>query len=262
MTASARVFSLDCRTPLITIGIEAATSARRVVPMPVCLGIGVTAVSNSPRTPFLCLFYRRYLDDQASATFVNAVLRRYNQGTLQRLAENPDSEIRRAAVLALGFLGDYEANHAVGRALHDEDRTVRILAENAIRKIWTRIGNETHRRQLDAVVRLVAAQQYAEAIAKATELIDNISWFGEAWNQRAVAHFRVGQFVEAIRDCHQALEVNPYHFEAATNMGHAYLQLENQVSALECFRRALRLNPNLEGVRVQIDRLARLIEER
>ena len=53
-----------------------------------------------------------------------------------------------------------------------------------------------------------------------------------------------------------------YHFDAANRMGQAYLELGNQVSALECFRRALRLNPNLEGVRVQIDRLSRMIEGR
>ncbi|NQT41550.1 MAG: tetratricopeptide repeat protein, partial [Planctomycetes bacterium] len=86
-------------------------------------------------------------------------------------------------------------------------------------------------------------------------------WFAEAWKQRAVAHFNLGQFVEAIRDCHQALEINPYHFLAATAMGQAYVQLGNRVSALESFRRALRLNPNLEGVRAQVDHLVRLIGE-
>ena len=40
------------------------------------------------------------------------------------------------------------------------------------------------------------------------------------------------------RDCHEALELNPYHFIAATCMGQAYLELENPVSALESFRRA------------------------
>jgi len=232
------------------------------MPSPVCLGIGATAVSDSSRIPRLCTLYRTYLDVQDSAAFTANVAKLYSQGTLQRLAENPNSEVRRGAILALGFLGDYEANHTVGRALHDDDRTVRILAENAIRKVWARAAGEEERRELEMTARLIAAQQYHEAIDKATSLIKKVSWFGEAWNQRALAHFRLGQFVEAIRDCHQALEVNPYHFEAATNMGQAYLQLENQVSALECFRRALRLNPNLEGVRVQIDRLLRIIEGR
>jgi tetratricopeptide (TPR) repeat protein len=231
-------------------------------PSPDGVETGATTVSDSPRTPYLCTLYRRYLDDQDSSTFISDMRLRYTQGTLQRLAESPDSEVRRGAILALGFIGNYDANHTVGRAMHDKDRTVRILAENAIRKVWSRAGSDEDRRELEVIARLIAAQQYHEAIRKATLMVDRVAWFGEAWNQRALAHFRLGQYVEAIRDCHQALEVNPYHFDAATNMGQAYLQLENQVSALECFRRALRLNPNLEGVRVQIDRLLRIIEGR
>ncbi|MBN1590497.1 MAG: tetratricopeptide repeat protein [Pirellulales bacterium] len=219
-------------------------------------------MSDSRRNPLLCQLYQRYLDDQDSAAFMSGALSRYEQGTLQRLAENPRAEIRRGAILALGFLGDYDVNHTIGRALHDHDRTVRILAENGIRNVWARAGSGEQRQRLAVVARLIAAQQYHEAIARATELIEQAGWFGEAWNQRAVAHFRLGRFVEAIRDCHEALEVNPYHFDAAASMGQAYLQLRNQVSALECFRRALRLNPNLEGVRVQIDRLSRSIEGR
>ena len=79
-------------------------------------------------------------------------------------------------------------------------------------------------------------------------------------NQRARAWFALSRDAEAIRDCHQALELNPYHFAAAARMAQAYLRLGNQVSALESFRRALRLNPNLEDVRAQVERLARLIE--
>ena len=72
---------------------------------------------------------------------------------------------------------------------------------------------------------------------------------------------RLGQFAECIRDSHEALELNPYHYVAATSMGRAYVELGNPVSALECFRRALRLNPDLEGVRLQVARLSRLVED-
>jgi len=219
-------------------------------------------VSDPPRNPFLCAFYRRYLDDQDSASFVRAVSRRYTQGTLARLADSPVSEVRRGAILALGFLGDYEANHTVGRALVDKDRTVRILAENGIRNIWARAGSQAEQRQLAFIVRLITAHQYHEAVSRATALVERAGGFAEVWNQRGVAFFRINRFAESIRDCHQALELNPYHFDAAMTMGQAYLQLENPVSALESFRRAVRLNPNLEGARVQIHRLSRSIEGR
>lgn len=218
--------------------------------------------SDRPRSPALTALYQAYLDDQDSAGFIRGASRSYTPGTLQRLAEHDVREVRRAAVLALGFLGDYEVNHTMGRALHDEDRTVRVLAENGIRSVWNRCGTADHRQQLAIVVRFNSAQQYDEAAARATELIAEAPWLAEAWNQRAVARFGLAQHGMSIRDCHQALELNPYHFAAAAGMGQAYLQLGNPVSALESFRRALRLNPGLDGVRAQVVRLTRMIEDK
>jgi len=218
--------------------------------------------SPAPRQPFLVLLYEQYLENQDSAGFISKVAHTYTQGTLERLTESPYPQIRRAAVLALGFLADYEANSVMGRALLDDDRTVRLLAENGIRNIWNRAGSEADRQQLTIIARLNAAQHYEEAIQRASQLIEKTPALAEAWNQRAIARFARGQYGDAIRDCHEALEINPYHFAAAAGMGHAYLRLNNPISALEAFRRALRLNPNLEGVRAQIARLTKLIEDR
>jgi tetratricopeptide (TPR) repeat protein len=214
------------------------------------------------RSPVLTALYQEYLDDQDSAGFIRRVSRAYTPGTLQRLAEHPRREVRRAAVLALGFLGDYEVNQTMGQALHDEDRTVRMLAENGIRSVWNRCGSPRHRQQLAILIRLNSAQQFEKAVARATALIEKAPWLAEAWNQRAVARFGLAEYAPSIRDCHQTLELNPYHFAAAAGMGHAYLQLGNPVSALESFRRALRLNPGLEGVRAQVVRLTRMIEDK
>ncbi len=216
--------------------------------------------SRRRRRPRLLGPYRRYLDEQDSARFVRRVSKRYTAGTLERLAEHGDRQIRRAAVLALGFVGEYQVNDTLGRALLDNDRTVRLLADNAIRSVWGRIGNDKQRRQLQTVIRLNAAQEFADALGRATRLLDQAPWFAEAWNQRALARMHLGQYGDSIRDCHHALELNPYHFVAATNMGQLYLELDNPVSALQSFRRALRLNPDLEGVRVQVVRLARMVE--
>lgn len=214
------------------------------------------------RTPLILDLYEKYLDNQDTVGFVNGVSQQYSPGTLQRLTLHGIREIRRAAVLALGFLGDYESNHTLGRAMLDDDRTVRTLAENGLRTVWARMGSEKDRHEITIITRLNAAQQYKEVIRRATAMIDRAPWFAEAWYQRAAAFFALGRFADAIRDCHEALEINPYHFVAATCMGQAYLELENPVSALESFRRALRLNPDLEGVRAQVVKLARLVDER
>jgi tetratricopeptide (TPR) repeat protein len=215
--------------------------------------------SQPPRCPLLLVFYEQYLESHDSSNFVRLVAESYGPGTLERLVQSPAREIRRAAVLALGFLGDYDVNHTLGRAMHDEDRTVRTLAENAIRSVWNRMGEQPERQELGVILRMNAARQYQEVIYRTTQLLGRVAWFAEVWHQRAVAYFNLDQYAEAIRDCHESLEINPYHFVAATTMGQAYLELDNPVSALECFRRALRLNPDLEGVRAQEAKLARRI---
>ncbi len=215
---------------------------------------------NTPRQPRLLRIYEQYLGNQDTVRFVYTVSEHYTAATLQRLAVHHDSAMRCAAVLALGYLGDFEVNPTVGRAMQDEDPAVRLLAGMACRSVWNRDGSKTHRRQLAATVRLNAARRYRDATKKATALLDDLPGFAEAWYQRGSAWFQFEDLPQAIRDFHQALELNPYHFVAATATGEAYLRLGNPVSALDAFRRALRLNPDLERVRNQVVELARQVE--
>jgi tetratricopeptide (TPR) repeat protein len=189
------------------------------------------------------------------------VARRYANATLERLAVNGDRTTRRAAVLALGYMGDYSSNTTVGRALVDRDRGVRTIAENSIRDLWCRIGSRAQRQALRNVIRMNHSKKYHEAVELATELIHESPWIAEAWCQRGTAHYHLQNYDQAIRDCHQALEINPYHFAAAAGMGQCYLLLEDRVAALEAFRRALRLNPGMEEVRAQVVQLQRSLKD-
>jgi tetratricopeptide (TPR) repeat protein len=218
------------------------------------------AVNQERRQPRLLAFYRDYLDRPDCRAYASRVADLYTVGTLQRLAAHPRREARRAAVLALGCLGDYEVNATLGMALLDGDRTVRILAENGIRQVWVRAAGDRDRIMLETVIRLNAARQFEKVLRMASELIARLPQYAEAWSQRAYAHHALGNYDQSLRDCQEALEINPYHFIAAVGMGRAYLELGNVLAALESFRRALRLHPDLEGVRAQADRLARLVE--
>ncbi|MEX2112638.1 MAG: tetratricopeptide repeat protein [Pirellulales bacterium] len=212
------------------------------------------------RTPALDVLYHQYLVDQDTAQFSRRVQQQYTVGSLERLAVIGNRMVRRAAVLAVGLLGDFDSNATLGRSLHDDDRGVRMLAESGIRKLWCRIGTTQHRRLLDTIVELNSTGRLLEAIDLATRLIEQAPWLAEGWNQRALALLGMGRHAESIHDCTQALELNPYHFGAATGLGQSYLKLNNRPKALECFRRALRLNPNLEGVRAHVLYLQRTLK--
>jgi len=215
------------------------------------------------RQPGLDTLYQRYLNHEESATFITAVAARYTIGTLERLAEFGQRTSRRAATMALGFLGDYRSNDVMGRRLSDEDRGVRMLAENSIRELWYRDGNATQRQTLQVIIRLNNAERSAAVATRlATELIEEAPYFAEAWNQRAIAHFQRGQFDDSANDCLQTLELNPYQFASAVGMGQCYLEMNEPQPALDCFRRALNLNPCLEDVRAQVTYLERALEGR
>lgn len=216
--------------------------------------------SSDRRIPQLDRLYHQYLEDEDSSSFIHSVAERYTVATLERLALGGGRITRRAAVLALGYVGQYESNAVLGRGLHDDDRGVRILAENGIRELWCRIGTESQRQALSIIVRLNASQQYDLAILRASELIEQAPWFAEAWNQRAIGHYQLGRYEMSANDCHQALEINPYHFGAAVGMAHCYLELNDAFAALESLRRAVKLNPSMEDVRAQIEYLERQLE--
>ena len=215
---------------------------------------------NNRRRTSLERLYHRYLETENTATFVKGVSERYLMSTLARLAEGGRPVLRRAATMAVGFLGDYSHNEILGRALNDHDRGVRLLADSGIRRLWRRDGNHRQQQFLARICRQNQNGQFAEATREATALIDEAPHFAEAWNQRAVAEFALKQFEAAANDCHQTLELNAYHFGAAVGMAHCYLQLDEPFAALENFRRALGLNPDLEDVRGHVDLLERALE--
>lgn len=212
--------------------------------------------------PLLLELYNQYLEDRDSAGLILRTAEAYSTGTLERLATHQSREVRRASIVALCLIGGYECNATVGRAMADEDRAVRILAENGIRWLWRRDGNPRQQRELAVIIRLNTSKAASEAFDRADRLVDAAPTMGEAWNQRAISHFNLKRFTAAIGDCRQALELNPYHFAAAVGMGQCHIEKGEDHRALECFQRALGLNRNLEGVRACVRYLKRALEDR
>jgi len=218
-------------------------------------------VSDKRRHPLLDRLYLRYLDDEDPAAFIAAVSARYSIPTLERLAGFGQFLSRRGGVLALSYVGGFSSSPVLALALHDSDRVVRILAESGLFELWCRDGSESQQQLLRLVVRLNDAFQFEEAFVRASQLIEEAPQFAEAWNQRAIACYRLGRYEDAADDCQQTLELNPCHFAAALGMAHCYLELGEGLAALDCFRRAYNLNPNQDAIQGQIEYLEQALEE-
>ena len=93
-------------------------------------------------------------------------------------------------------------------------------------------------------------------------LIRKAPRFAEAYNQRAIVHFRMGDFTQSIADCEKVLRLNPYHFGAASGMAQCFMKQKKLRAALRTYRRANRINPNLDGVQQVIESLERMLGEK
>jgi tetratricopeptide (TPR) repeat protein len=183
--------------------------------------------------------------NRAVAAFKKRVAGRYTEATLQRLLDCPDDTARRAAVLALGLLGTMASNEAVAGRLHDDDPAVRRLAIDALWSLWFRGDTEANNQELQ---RLMGLDDADKAVAGLDDLVKKAPRFAEAYNQRAIRHFMAGDYRKAVDDCETVLRLNPYHFGAQSGMAQAYMRLRQPKAALEAYRAAFRINPNLDGV--------------
>lgn len=211
------------------------------------------------QTALLLRCYGRFLDSGQSAVFVETVGCSYTLATLQKLLRRGNREVRRAAALALGILGDYECNTALGIGLWDPDRGVRLLSDHGLRQVWFRQGPPGMWASLQRLAWLNRCGKFDEAIGLANEVTEADPALAEAWNQRASAWAGLGDHAASIIDRRQALELNPFHFVAAAALASSYLQEDEIPMALEAFRQALRICPDLENVRAQIGKLERIV---
>jgi tetratricopeptide (TPR) repeat protein len=190
--------------------------------------------------------------------FKKHVAERYNEGTLQRLIQGGDTLSRRAAVLALGMIGCMKSNQLLAARLRDEDRTVRRLAVDALWSLWFRADNEGNNQELQRVRQL---RDNDKKLAALDALIAKAPGFAEAYNQRAILNFQVGELQRAITDCEKVLKLNPCHFGAQVGMAQCYMGLNKPRAALKAFRNAYRLNPDLEGVEETIHALEEALRD-
>ncbi|MGB8436564.1 MAG: tetratricopeptide repeat protein [Burkholderiales bacterium] len=168
---------------------------------------------------------------------------------------SPQPERRAQAVIVLGNEGRMADVPALLERLRDEEPAVRALAEQAIWAVWSRSGDP----EVDALfAQGVAEMQSGEssaAIATFTRVIELKPDFAEGWNKRATVYFLVGDYQHSLADCAEVVRRNPNHFGVLAGYGQIYLHLEEFDKALEYFRRALAVNPNLDGVRTIIEAL-------
>jgi tetratricopeptide (TPR) repeat protein len=176
--------------------------------------------------------------------------------------KHSDPAERAEAVAWLAVNGDMADQPLLIERLRDQDDDVRGYAEQGLWLLWTRSGDPAVDRALAEGSALMAAGQLPEAIAIFSEIIRRRPAFAEGWNKRATAYFLAGDYRRSLADCAQVIKRNPRHFGALSGYGQIYFRLEQFDKAIEYWRRALQVNPNMSGVRTNIEGAEQLLREK
>jgi len=147
-------------------------------------------------------------------------------------------------------------------ALQGDDAAEAARAAEALWQMWHRSGEPRLDDLLRRGIEAMESQDLAAADAAFTRLIGEAPGFVEGWNKRATAYFLAGDYRRSLADCDEVIKRNPQHFGALSGYGQIYLQLEEPDKALEYLRRALAINPNLQGVEGMVERLESFIAQR
>ena len=172
--------------------------------------------------------------------------------------KNADTAARAEAVVWIANRGTIADAPLLHERLRDESAFVRTFAEQGLWLLWTRSGDAAIDALMARATEAMQSGQYAEAIKLLDQVVKKKPEFAEGWNRRATVHYLAGELRKSIADCDEVLKRNPGHFGALSGLGQIYLQLDDEQKALEWFRRALEVNPNMLSVEMNV----RMLEER
>ena len=177
-----------------------------------------------------------------------------------RAIDSAEPERRADAIRWIASHGTPDDAPVLQAHLTDTSVEVREVAEAGLWQLWSHSGDEKIDALLARGVDEMRGGDLDTAIATFSSIIDRRPDFAEGWNKRATALFLTGDFRRSLADCNEVIKRNPAHFGALAGFGQIYFQLEQYDKALEYWRRALRVNPNMSGVESNIERTEELLK--
>ena len=134
--------------------------------------------------------------------------------------------------------------------------------ENRIWAQWMRSGSDTASLLMSRVRQAVQSEDLDLAVRLLDSLVQVRPDYVEAWNRRATIHFMRKDFSRAMADLEEVLRREPRHFGAMSGVGIILQEFGQDRGALDAFRRALAIHPNLQRVPEIVKRLSEKVEGR
>jgi tetratricopeptide (TPR) repeat protein len=198
---------------------------------------------------------RKPLEERNTAKLARLVHDHWTDQDISSLLDSGHDDARKLATLALGLVGDVHCVTALATQLRDRDPMVNQMAEHALWTIWFRAGTPSSHQRVLHGTRLMNAKQYEDAEEAFCQAIDLDPVYAEAYNQRSLARYLMENYRLSVEDAGKTVQLMPMHFGAWAGMGHCYAHLGQRSRALECYHRALAVNPYLQCIRQIIHEL-------
>jgi len=134
--------------------------------------------------------------------------------------------------------------------------------ESRIWALWVASGSDTANLLMTRVKTAIEAKDLNLAVQLLDAVIKIKPDYVEAWNRRATIHYMRKEFGESLQDIRQVLIREPRHFGALSGLGMILQEFGDEKRALEAFRRALEIHPNLQKIPDMVKTLSEKVEGR
>ncbi|MBC9245607.1 hypothetical protein H4P12_02505 [Paracoccus sp. 11-3] len=132
------------------------------------------------------------------------------------------------------------------------------IAESDILREWSKSGSASMDLLLQRGQAALDEGEIEVAIGHLTALTDHAPEFAEGFQTRAAAYATAGQFGPALADLAKALQLEPRHFAALTQLGAMLEESGDTERALAAYRASLKIHPHQQEAIDGVERLERL----
>jgi tetratricopeptide (TPR) repeat protein len=132
--------------------------------------------------------------------------------------------------------------------------------EDRIWALWLASGSDTCNLLMTRVKAAIDGEDYNLAVRLLDAIIEIRPKYVEAWNRRATVFFLKKDYSNALADLAKALALEPRHFGALTGLGAIMQDIGDDKAALVAFRKALEIDPHLQGISEKVKTLTLKVE--
>jgi tetratricopeptide (TPR) repeat protein len=146
------------------------------------------------------------------------------------------------------------------KAAPDGDSAKQV--ENRIWALWLASGSDTANLLMTRAKTAIDSNDLGLAIELLDAILKIKPDYVEAWNRRATIRYMRKEFGESLQDIQQVLRLEPRHFGAMSGLGMILQEFGDDKHALDVFRRALEIHPNLQKIPDMVKTLSEKVEGR